>query len=133
MLTLDTSALLALADSQDRHHRAVSTALDADAGPYLVPAGILGEVGHMLGVLGARALDGFLADLADGRLAYDDGRDDFARMRTLVARYGDLGLGLADAAVVACAERHGGRVLTTDRRDFRVVAGEGRITLVLDE
>jgi hypothetical protein len=38
-------------------------------------------------------------------------------------------LGAADAAVVACAERNGGRVLTVDR-DFGVVAGEGTITVL---
>jgi predicted nucleic acid-binding protein len=111
----------------------VTEALLADPGPWLVPAGTLGEVGYMLGLLGPRALDDFLADLADGRLRYDDGRGDFPRIRALVSRYANLELGLADAAVVACAERHGGRVLTTDRRDFSVVAGEGRISLVLDE
>jgi len=35
--------------------------------------------------------------------------------------------------VVACAERNGGRVLTLDLRDFRVVAREGRITIAPDE
>jgi predicted nucleic acid-binding protein len=132
MITLDTSALLALADRGDREHAAVAAALTAEAGPYVVPAGIIGEAGYMLGVLGGSALDAFLADLSDGRFTYDAGAGDFPRIRELVARYEDLGLGLADAAVVACAERRGGRVLTTDRRDFRVVAGEGRIHLVLD-
>jgi hypothetical protein len=32
--------------------------------------------------------------------------------------------------VVACAEANGGRVLTLDRRDFDVIAGEGRITIL---
>jgi predicted nucleic acid-binding protein len=38
-------------------------------------------------------------------------------------------LGATDAAVVACAERTGGRVLTVDR-DFAVVAGAGTITVL---
>ena len=46
----------------------------------------------------------------------------------LAAAYG-VGLS-ADAAVVACAERNGGRVLTFDRRDFDVIAREVPITLV---
>jgi predicted nucleic acid-binding protein len=41
-----------------------------------------------------------------------------------------LPLGSADAAVIACAERHGGRVLTLDRRHFGVVEREGTISLV---
>ncbi len=44
------------------------------------------------------------------------------RVRELVRRYADLPLGFADAAVTACAERHRGRVLTTDYRHFPVVA-----------
>jgi uncharacterized protein len=133
MITLDTSALLALADRGDREHAAAEAALADEAGPYLVPAGILGDVGYILGGLGGAALDAFLADLEDGRLTYEPGGDDFPRMRELISRYADLDLGLADAAVIACAERRGGRVLTTDRRDFRVVAGKGRIRLVLHE
>ena len=39
-------------------------------------------------------------------------------------------LGLADACVIACAERRGKRVLTFDRRDFVAVAREGTITVV---
>jgi predicted nucleic acid-binding protein len=45
-------------------------------------------------------------------------------------RYGDLPLGFADAAVVACAERNGGRILTFDRRDFDVVAADVGLTIV---
>lgn len=48
----------------------------------------------------------------------------------LVRRYADLELGLVDAAVIACAERNGGRVLTLDLRHFGVVAREGTITIV---
>jgi uncharacterized protein len=51
-------------------------------------------------------------------------------VRRLVQRYADLPLGFADASVIACAERNGGRVLSLDKRDFGVVAREGRITLL---
>ena len=40
---------------------------------------------------------------------------------------------LADASVIACAERNGGKVLTLDFRHFRVVAREKRISLAIDE
>jgi predicted nucleic acid-binding protein len=39
-------------------------------------------------------------------------------------------LGLADASVVACAERTNGPILTFDRRDFGIVAREGRVRLI---
>ena len=52
------------------------------------------------------------------------------RTRQLVTRYEDLVLGFVDAAVIACAERSGGRVLTFDIRDFGVVSREGTITVL---
>jgi hypothetical protein len=39
-------------------------------------------------------------------------------------RYADLPLGLADACVVACAERNGGALLAFDD-DFEAIAHEG--------
>lgn len=60
----------------------------------------------------------------------DCGEVDFPRIGQLIKRYADLKLGFADASVIACAERSGGRVLTADRRDFGVVAREGRIEIL---
>jgi predicted nucleic acid-binding protein len=130
-LVLDTSGLVAVANRRDPSHRRAVGALEADAGPYVVPAGILAEVAYVLEArLGLASLESFLQDLEDGRLLLDCGERDLARIRALVLRYADLPLGLADAAVVACAERRRGAILTLDRRDFDVVAGEGTIRLV---
>lgn len=124
-LTLDTSAVIALADDRDPDHEATAGALDADRGPYVVPAGILAEAAYMLETrVGHEAVSAFLADLVDHRLLLHCGEDDFRRVGELVVRYRDLPLGFADAAVIACAEQRGGRVLSVDRRDFDVVAGE---------
>lgn len=96
----------------------------------MIPAGILGEAAFMIEQrLPPQALPPFLHDLASGGFRLDCGEDDFPRIGALVERYADLPLGFADAAVIACAERHGGRVLTPDRRHFGVVAREGRSTL----
>lgn len=103
-----------------------------DAGPYLVPAGVLGEVTYLIEHrLGSKALDVFLEDLVTRAYALDCGAEDFPRVRELVRRHEDLPLGFVDACVIACAERNGGRVLTLDARDFRVVSGDGTITVVL--
>jgi predicted nucleic acid-binding protein len=131
VITLDTSGLLALANRRDPDHERCKAALLADAGPYLVPAGILAEVTYMLEQrLGPRTLDLFLEDIVSGAYTVDCGADDFDRIRQLVHQYADLAVGFADASVVACAERSGGRVLTLDLRDFGVVARTGRIRLV---
>lgn len=131
MITLDTSGILALLDSKDPEHTAVVDALDADAGPYLVPAETLGEVGYFVeSQFGTGVLDAFLADLAGGQFTLDCAVERLPRVRSLVTRYGDLPLGLVDSAVIACAEANGGRVLTLDRRHFGVVAKEGFVRLL---
>lgn len=130
MITLDTSALIALFNRADPLHQTVTAVLDTGPGPYFVPAGILAEVTYMLEARhGSEQLDAFLADLETGAFTLDCGEHDLARIRTLVRRYADLPLGFSDAAVVACAEGKGGRVLTLDRRHFDVVAREESITV----
>lgn len=131
MITLDSSALLALANVSDAEHVLVRTALFDDAGPYVVPTGILGEIAFMLeSRLGQSALVAFLSDIDEGSYTLDCGERDIPRIRGLVRRYADLPPGFADAAVIACAERHGGRVLTLDMRHFGTVAREGTLTLL---
>lgn len=131
MLTIDTSGLFALLNRRDPNHRAALASLEADRGPYAIPTGILAECAYLVERrLGAVVMDTFLADLEEGAFLLDCGEEDVPRIRELVRRYADLPLGFADAAVVACAERNGGTVLTLDRRDFGVVAREGAITVV---
>jgi predicted nucleic acid-binding protein len=131
VITLDTSALYALLNRKDPAHAAAVAALSGDPGPYLVPAATLGEITHLVAQrLGMGVLDLLIADLESGAYTLDCGEGDLARSRRLVARYADLRLGFVDAAVIACAERNGGRVLTFDLRDFMVVAEEGTIRLV---
>ena len=130
MLVFDTSAVVALQDRRDRMYDAALAALQGEPGPYVLPAGILAEVDHILTTRSPGAMDQLLGSLIDGSLFLDCGDQDPPRVRELIARFRDLRLGYADAAVVACAERNGGRVLTFDRRDFDVIAREVPITLV---
>jgi predicted nucleic acid-binding protein len=46
-----------------------------------------------------------------------------------LGRYADLPLGFSDACVVACAEGHGGKLLSLDKH-FAVVAREGTLRLL---
>ena len=129
MITLDTSAVFALANRRDPQHARAKALFLADRGPHLVPAGILAEVGYLLEArLGTSAVLRFLGSLA-ADLTLDCGEDDFGRVAELVERYADLPLGLADACVVACAERNGGAVLAFDD-DFLVVAREGSLQVL---
>jgi predicted nucleic acid-binding protein len=131
VITLDTSAIFALLNRRDDAHGSAVNALQQDRGPFLVPAATLGEVGFLVeDRLGVEVLDLFLEDLESGAYTLDCGDGDISRVRALVRRYADLSLGCVDAAVIACAERSGGRVMTFDLRDFGVVAAEGTITIV---
>jgi predicted nucleic acid-binding protein len=129
VITLDTSGSFALLDAKDPDHAAVAAALAADPGPYLVPAGILAEIAYLTEArLGTQVLDLWLADLESGAFLVDCGERDIRRIRELVERYADLPLGFADASVIACAERSGGRVLTLDR-DFTIVSRDVAISI----
>lgn len=131
LITLDTSGLFAVLNRRDESHERAKAVLLEDRGPYLIPAGILAEITYLIEHrLGDAVLDGFIADLESGAFTFECGEWDFGRVRDLVGRYADLPLGFADASVVSCAERNGGRVLTLDLRHFGVVAAEGGISLL---
>ena len=129
VLTLDTSGVFSLLNRRDPDHERAKGALLQAGGPFLVPSAILSEICYLVEARLAAALDAFLADLETGAYSLDCGEADFGRIRQLVSRYADLPLGFSDAAVIACAERNGGLVLTFDLRDFGVVAREGGIQL----
>jgi len=109
----------------------VRAVLDDEVQPPLVPAAVLGEVGHLAERrYGSRAIDAFLGDLESGALRLDCGERDVGRVRQLMSRYADLRLGVTDAFVAVCAERNGGRVLTLDRRHFDVLSRELALTVL---
>jgi uncharacterized protein len=131
VITLDTSAIVALLNRSDHHHPEAARALAAGLGPTVVPLGIMAEVSFVLGrTLGAHATAAFLTGLEHGDSLLDCGDADLPRIRELMSRYAELDLGFADAAVVACAERNGGSVLTFDRRAMEIVARDVPISLV---
>jgi hypothetical protein len=130
VIVLDTSAVLALEDRNDSQHGRALGAIRAP-GPLVLPAGILAEVDYMVTRrIHPAAMTPVLESLEEGSLVLDCGDLDLARVRELIERYADLPLGFADAAVMACAERLDADVLTFDRRDFDVVAGEGSFRIV---
>ena len=99
-------------------------------GPFIVPVGIVAEVDRVLTTRAPGATTHLLGSLIDGSLLMDCGDQDPPRILELLGHFGDLHLGFADAAVIACAERNGGRVLTFDRSTFEVVARDVPISLV---
>lgn len=127
MITLDTSAVLSILDRKDAYHEQVVNSLTDAGRPFFVSIAMLSELAYMVEArFGADVLVVVLEDVCEHKyeLDWDDG--DAVRIKDLVERYRDLPLGLADAAVVACAERNGGKILTLDS-DFDVVAREGLV------
>ena len=123
-LVADSGAIFALYDKRDRHHSAVVKVLDRERGLVIVPAAILGELDYMLREhLGVQAEIDFIESLITGAFTLESlTKQDMARCHELITAYGNLDLGLADAAVIATAERlEIDRILTLDERDFRAV------------
>jgi uncharacterized protein len=130
VITLDTSAVIAITNEDDPDHEIVTTALLAEREPWLIPEGILAEIAFMLEKLGSDVLDSFLQDVEEGPYTLEDSAVDIPRIRVLARRYTNLPLGFSDSAVIACAERNGGHVLSVDNRDFQIVAREGAISVI---
>jgi hypothetical protein len=133
-LIVDAGPLYALADRDDAFHAQCLDLLSSHPGPLVVPTLVITEVAYLIGRrLGARAEVLFAQDLAEGAYAVDPVHPrDWLRIAELVARYRDFPLGMVDASVVACAERHGAtQVATLDRRHFGAVRPAHRESFVL--
>lgn len=135
ILVADTGALYALYDAGDQHHLRVRSVVEQHRGSIVVPVAILAEVDYLLlRWLGVDAELDFLDSLESGAFELEPFTpSDLERCRELLERYRDLRLGLADASVVATAERLGtDQILTVDERDFRaLVSKQGKAFTLL--
>ena len=110
MIVLDASALVALQDRRDRWYDAALEAVTDEPGPFIVSLVVLPEADALLAARSAGAMTHILASIADGSLLVDAGDDDLDRIRALLDGAGRAAFTVA--AVLACAERLGSRVLT---------------------
>jgi hypothetical protein len=128
LILLDTSGLLAALVADQRLHREARTALERAGPPFLLSPFVLAELDYLLhregGVTAELAL---LAEIAAG--AYELVpflAEDVALARSVIDRYRDLGIGLADASIVVLSGRfRTARVLTLDERHFRALRTPG--------
>jgi predicted nucleic acid-binding protein len=132
---VDTSALLALFDTDEPDHRAVADVLEDASEPLAVSPYVVAELDYLVATrLGVTAELAVLRELAGG--AWDlpdiDG-EDVARASAIIERYADQELGIADASMVVLASRYRTRtIVTLDRRHFGVVRplNGGRFTIL---
>lgn len=123
-MIVDTSALLAFLDLHEPAHAAVVRALESDPGPFVVSPFVLAEADYLVATRhGVPAELAMLDELASG--AWDIASwssDDLRLARSVVHRYRDQEVGLADAANVVLAARYGTATMATlDRRHVEVL------------
>jgi len=130
----DTGAIYALYDADDTHHDSVRQVVETEPGPLFLPVILLAEIDYLLQArLGVGASLDFLESIETGAFTLvAPTADDLSRCRELIRQYQDLSIGIADASVVATAERFGiPRIFTVDQRHFRAVRPKNFPFLIL--
>jgi predicted nucleic acid-binding protein len=138
LILADTSGLFAALVENQRTHEGAKTALVEADHPILLSPFVLAELDYFLArQAGVGAELAFLSEVSAG--AYDLVTFDAADVReaeTVIGKYSDLGIGLADASLVVLAGRYRtNRILTLDERHFRALrtpAGEPFVVLPAD-
>jgi predicted nucleic acid-binding protein len=128
VIVADTGAVLALIDSDDRHHVRLREAFTANPDAWILPWAILPEVDYLLSThLGPRAEEAFLADLASGAFSVEWGSEsDLVEANRISRRHRAHRLGLVDCVVIAIAERlQPDAIATLDLRHFGAVPFSG--------
>ena len=121
---VDSGVLVAAADRADRLHADAASALRSLRGQLVVPEPVTAEADYLIGRRAGRgARLRFMDDLGRGLIEVAClVASEFAEAAAVDRRYGDLDLGLADAAIVVIAHRYGTRRLVTfDERCFRAI------------
>lgn len=135
MTIADTSGLLALFNRTEPEHETVRRLVGEIDDVLVVSPYVVAELDYLVTTrVGVDAELAVLEELAGGayHLAQLDSID-LARASSVIARYRDQSIGVADASIVVLADRFRTReILTLDRRHFealRPLSG-GRFTLI---
>ncbi len=122
---LDTGIVYAFYDGDDSWHKRARQLFKDEQGALIIPAPVIPEVDHLLGVrLGRAAQMSFYKGLSGGYYFVADlPKEKYQRVEELNQQFAALALGYVDAAIVAISEFLGlPRIATTDRRDFNPLA-----------
>ncbi len=124
MLIVDTGPLVAYLNRNDPDHARCAALLESRTDDLLVTPYVVTEACYLVGKhVGAAAEINLVEALAAGDLnQIDITPADLRRTADLMRRYIGFPLGIADASVIAAAERLGlAEVATLDQRHFRAV------------
>jgi predicted nucleic acid-binding protein len=123
---IDTGAMLALLDRDDRWHRACEAAFQTLPLPLATSAAVLTELFHLLD--GSREVSAAWDLLRSGAIRILPIADeDLPQLEALMVRYRDRPMDFADATLVQLATRESlVTVFTIDHDDFETYRIEGR-------
>ncbi len=123
-MIVDTSVLFAFFDNGDREHERVRPVVLEAGEPLILSPYVVAELDYLATTrLGTRAEIGALRDLITGAWELADfDLDDLRSAVSVIEKYADQNIGLADASMVVLADRYGTRTIgTLDRRHFGAV------------
>ena len=126
---LDTGAVVALVNRDDRNHDAAAEWFRGFRGTLLTTEAVVTETAYVLGASPAHqraALLWFERARASGLLKVEPVAD-YAALARIMAQYADLPCDYADASLIALAEQASvAEIATIDQRDFSVYRVRGR-------
>ena len=129
MIIADTGFFVALANRADRDNEAAVKALARLREGLVTTWPVVTETTHLIATrLGMHALLSWVASARAGAFRiFELNGGHWARLEVLMKHYADLPMDLADASLVLLAEeQNDGRILSTDRRDFRTYRWKSR-------
>jgi uncharacterized protein len=124
---IDTGAILALLDRNDRWHEPCKNALRQMRLPLLTSQAVLTELFHLVGDSRAE-MDSAWKFIRSGALILGTIEDvELPQLRTLMSRYWDRPMDFADATLVHLSNRESLNViLTVDQDDFATYRLDGK-------
>lgn len=130
---IDAGPLVALLDRSDGHHEEIVELTRKVSDPLVSVWPVIVEAMYLLS-FSWRAQKALWEILETGTVhLLPLGEDDIPHLKSLMEKYQDLPMDMADAALVRVAEREGiRRVMTLDQKDFSVyrLARKGHFTLL---
>jgi uncharacterized protein len=121
---VDTSALLAFFDASEPDHNAVSRVIDQTDEALVVSPYVIAELDYLVATrVGVDAELEVLRELASGAWELAAfGVPDLEQAASVIRKYRDQHIGVADASNVVLADRYQTRTIATlDRRHFAVL------------
>ena len=123
-VVVDAGFLVALLSRPDSHHRWAVTQAPGHPPPWRTCEAVLSEAFHLLGARGAPRLSALLRRRA--LIVAFDLDNDMEPVLTLLRKYADVPMSLADACLVRMTETLSDSIILTTDSDFRICRRHSR-------